>query len=300
MDVRTGSKLILMHQAIKLLRVKQWIKNSFIAFPLIFSGQLFEVLPRTQCILTLLGFCFISSSVYVFNDFLDINSDKIHPKKSQRPLIHLNLSRIKIFSIIGGLLIIGLIICAQTNTKIVLVALSYVLLHIVYNFLTKHVVIFDVIFIAIGFQLRIWAGSFAVNVHPSIWLQMCVFLLTLFLGFAKRRHELISLKDTASLHRKVLAQYTPSLLDQFVLISAILTIVFYNLYTISPDTFARLGHHGMVYSIIFVLYGIFRYYYLIHIKNLGGDPGEIILSDLPIFMTLVLWTGYVVLILYAF
>jgi len=180
------------------------------------------------------------------------------------------------------------------------VAVGYILLHLIYNLYTKKIVILDVIFIALGFQVRIWAGSLAAGVFPSVWLQMCVFVLALFLGFIKRRHELIVLKDRAKEHRVVLGHYTSYLLDQIIMICATLTVVFYGLYAISPEIALRFKGHGMVYSIVFVLYGIFRYIYLVHVKRRGGDPGELIMTDLPLVLSIILWLTYIiVLIVYS-
>jgi 4-hydroxybenzoate polyprenyltransferase len=285
-----------MKNILKLIRVKQWVKNGFIIFPLIFSGRLFQLQSVEDVIATFVGFCFLASGLYVFNDFLDLKADAVHPEKSSRPLGRMRLHPFQIGMIIVGLMAAGLVLCSLVGPLVFFVGVTYILVHLVYNFYTKKLVILDVIFIALGFQVRIWAGSFAAGVFPSVWLQMCVFVLALFLGFIKRRHELTKLKDRASEHRSVLAHYTSYLLDQIIMICATLTIVFYGLYAISPEIALRFKGHGMVYSIIFVLYGLFRYIYLVHVKRLGGDPGEVIMSDMPLMISIFLWMTYIILL----
>lgn len=283
----------------RLFRVEQWVKNLFIFFPLIFAGKLTQENVLAGSVAAFFGFCLISSSTYILNDFLDIKADKLHPKKSLRPLVKVRINKFFIIALILSLMTTGLTISFWVNKSVLYVVCTYVILHLFYNFFTKRMIILDVICIALGFQLRVWAGSYAADVLPSVWLQLCVFLLALFLGFVKRRHELSTLKDKASEHRSVLAHYTSYLLDQIIIICATLTIVFYSLYTISPDVVARLGNHNMVYTIIFVIYGIFRYFYLVHVRKLGGDPGEVIFSDFPILMNLILWVMSIVIILYV-
>ncbi len=285
-----------MKNILNLLRVKQWVKNGFILSPLIFSGRLFYLADVQSVSIAFAGFCFLASGLYVFNDFLDLKADALHPGKSARPLASLHLSPLVTGAIIVGLMAVGLLLCSWVSPAVFFVGVIYILLHIVYNFYTKKIVILDVIFIAFGFQARIWAGSLAAGVFPSVWLQMCVFVLALFLGFIKRRHELIILKDRAGEHRAVLGHYTSYLLDQIIMICATLTVVFYGLYAISPEIATRFKGHGMVYSIIFVLYGLFRYIYLVHVKRKGGDPGEVMMSDLPLIISISLWVIYILLL----
>ncbi len=284
---------------IKLLRVKQWIKNAFIFFPLIFSGYLLNKDLFIATILAFSGFCFISSGLYILNDFLDHKRDRLHPKKANRPLTQGTINKPQIIFVIISLEFLGLWICQNINNSVFTVALFYIGFNLVYNFLTKKIVILDVIFIALGFYLRIWAGAVAINVIPSIWIQMCAFLLALFLGFTKRRYEIATLKDNAAEHRSVLAHYSSYLLDQIIIICSTLAIVFYSLYTISPEVISRVGTTHMVYSIGFVIYGIFRYLYLIHVKKLGDDPSEILLKDMPLMICVFSWVAYVGFIIYA-
>jgi len=281
-----------------LMRIKHWSKNFFIYFPLIFSGQLFREGAFFQATFSLLGFCFLSSSIYILNDLLDSENDKHHPHKSGRPLSREAISRT--FAIVLSLffLIAGLCVCSLINFGVLLMGVLYILLHVVYNIYAKNVVILDVIFIAMGFQIRIWAGALAIDVAPSVWLQMCVFVLALFLGFVKRSLELKFLKDSAQKHRIVLSHYTSYLLDQIIIICSTLAIVFYGLYTISSDVVLKLGSYDMVYSVAFVIYGIFRYLYLAHVKRQGDEPSDILFSDRPIFWCVFLWIVSIVWMIY--
>jgi 4-hydroxybenzoate polyprenyltransferase len=285
-----------MKNILKLLRVKQWVKNGFIVFPLIFSGKFLQLSAVHDVLVVFVGFCFLASGLYVFNDFLDLKADAVHPEKSSRPLAMMHLSSLQVGAIIVGMMAVGLSCCSLVSPMACFVGVGYILLHLIYNFYAKKIVLLDVIFIAMGFQVRIWVGSLAAGVMPSEWLQMCVFLLALFLGFIKRRHELVILKDKAKEHRLVLGHYTSYLLDQIIMICATLTVVFYGLYAISPENDLRFKGHAMVYSIIFVLYGLFRYIYLVHVKRRGGDPGELMMSDLPLMISIFLWMTYIILL----
>jgi len=283
---------------IQLLRVKQWVKNVFILFPLIFSGKLNDFSRLSDCVITFLGFCLMASGTYILNDFLDSKRDRLHPKKSKRPLAEGKFNAPSVILLMFILMALGLWLCLLADAVILYIAVIYILLHVVYNYGTKTIVILDVIFVAVGFQIRIWAGSFAADVLPSVWLQMCVFLLALFLGFTKRRYEISTLRDKAAEHRSVLAHYTSYLLDQIIIICSTLTVVFYGLYAISSDIVERIGNHNMVYSLVFVIYGIFRYLYLVHVKKLGDDPGDVIFSDIPTMINMALWIFYIIVVLY--
>jgi 4-hydroxybenzoate polyprenyltransferase len=279
--------------------MKQWIKNAFIFFPLIFSGKFFELNAFVNCLITFTGFCFVASGLYVFNDLRDIEKDRHHPKKAKRPLATQEFSRPLVYCLITILIIFGLFLCSQISIAVVYTVFTYIIVHIIYNFFTKQIVLLDVVFVAAGFQIRIWAGAVAAEIFPSVWLQLCVFLLALFLGFTKRRHELASLKDKAPEHRSVLSHYTAYLLDQIIIICSTLAIAFYGLYTISSDITSRTGNSNMVYSVVFVIYGIFRYLYLVHVRKLGDDPGETLLKDGPLLINVLLWILFIGILLYS-
>ncbi len=282
-----------------LLRVKQWVKNTFIFFPLIFSGQLFAPNKLQNCILAFLGFCLIASGLYIFNDYRDRHQDQLHPKKSQRPLAKAKFTEIQIALMILSLIGTGIMVCAQVNPLLILTAFLYIGISLIYNFVAKFLVIIDVIFVALGFHIRVWAGAMACEIVPSVWLQMCIFILALFLGFTKRRHEITTLGHDAASHRGVLSHYTTYLLDQIILICSTLAIVFYGLYTMSPDMINRLGHSKMIYSVVFVIYGIFRYLYLSHVKKQGDDPGEVLASDSPLLINVLLWILFICYLIYC-
>ncbi len=285
-------------QIFQLLRIKQWVKNTFIFFPLFFAGELFKGNFLADCTQTFFGFCLTASGLYILNDFLDRAKDRIHPKKAKRPLVELDLHPFPVTILILVLLFLGLSLCGQVNDVVLMTAVVYIFIHLVYNFVTKKIVIIDVVFIAIGFQIRIWAGAAAAGVIPSVWLQMCVFLLALFLGFTKRRQEISTLKERAPEHRSVLEHYTAYLLDQMIIICSTLAIVFYGLYTLSFHASPKMGSQNMVYSVVFVLYGIFRYLYLVHVHKKGDDAGEILLSDGPLLACVLLWMTFVGWLLY--
>lgn len=282
-----------------LLRVKQWVKNAFIFFPLLFAGQFFSFGLFKNVALTFLSFCLISSGLYILNDLLDKERDRLHPKKAKRPLAENKINLKFIYPFISVLLFAGLTIACKIENGVLAIALIFILIHLIYNFYAKHIVLLDVMFIAAGFQLRIWAGALACGVFPSVWLQMCVFILALFLGFTKRRCEILILKEKASEHRGVLSHYTSYMLDQIIIICSTLAVVFYGLYAISPDIMHRTGNQNMVYSVAFVIYGIFRYLYLVHVKKVGDEPGELLLSDWPLLIAVLSWILYVGLVIYG-
>lgn len=281
-----------------LMRPKQWVKNVFIFFPLLFSGEIYNIGLLADCVLAFIGFSFVASSVYILNDCFDVRQDIFHPLKAHRASVIQSLKRSSIAALIGLCAIAGLTILYGVGVNICLLALFYIALFIVYNYYAKKIVLLDVFIIAVGFQIRIWIGSLAAGVEPSAWLQMCVFLLALFLGFAKRRYEITALKDNAVNHRGALAHYTAYLLDQIIIICSTLSIVFYGLYAISGEVLHSDGNYHMVYSVVFVIYGIFRYLYLIHIRKLGGDPGQILFADMPLMVTVVLWILYCIKAIY--
>ncbi|MBF0595533.1 MAG: decaprenyl-phosphate phosphoribosyltransferase [Candidatus Omnitrophica bacterium] len=277
---------------IRLMRVKQWIKNFFLLAPIIFSGRFTDRDFLLTAVSAFFAFCFISSGVYICNDLADIRRDAVHPKKCLRPLAS---GRVSIFTAVflSGLFITGgMGLAYLVGIWFAFLAGLYLILHGLYNFIGKRIVLFDVVCIALGFCIRIWAGAVAVGVLPSVWLQLCVFLLALFLGFTKRRSEMVTLRERSGEHRSVLKHYSLYLLDQLIIISATLSIVFYGLYTISPEIVQRVRGYSMAYSLVFVVYGIFRYLYLIHVRKLGDDPGDVLVGDMPMLVVVTAWILY--------
>ncbi len=283
---------------LNLLRVKQWLKNLFVFFPLIFSGRLFRPDLALDSLLTFLGFCGIAGGIYILNDLMDVEADRIHPKKAARPLAGGACSAGCARGVMFLATALGLLLCSAVSPFVLSVAVVYIALHLGYNYFAKRMVLVDVIFVAVGYHLRIWAGSVAAGVLPSVWLQTCVFLIALFLALAKRKSELNILRERAVRHRGALAHYPVYVLDQLIMITATLTVVFYSLYTFSSDDGQGMARESMVYSLVFVIYGIFRYIYLVNVKKTGDDPGDVILSDRASLVNLALWVIYIVFMLY--
>ncbi len=280
-----------------LLRGKQWVKNIFLISPLIFSGRFVESKLWVDCLWGVIAFCLISSGMYIINDIVDLKADRLHPQKSKRPIAAGKISISAALAIAAVALILGQILSWNLNQKFFIFSTAYILLNIIYNLRAKHIVVVDVLMIAFGFQIRVLAGAAAIHILPSFWMLICIFVLALFLGFTKRRYEISILKSDAAAHRRVLPHYSPYFLDQMIIISSTLSIVFYGLYTVSPEVVRRVGGYGMFYSTPFVVYGIFRYLYLIHAHKLGGEPEGILLSDVPLLVDIFLWIIFVVIII---
>ncbi len=283
---------------LKLIRVKQWIKNLFVLAPIAFSGRFMDPAALHSASVAFISFCFISSGVYIINDLADMRRDKFHPKKCLRPLASGRVSRGVAIVLAGGFITSGIGLAFLLGHEFACLAGLYLMLHGMYNFVGKRIVLVDIGCIALGFCIRVWAGAVAVGVVPSGWLLMCVFLLALFLGFTKRRSEMVTLKERSEEHRAVLRHYSLYFLDQLIMISATLAIVFYGLYTISPDIVSRVRGHAMVYSVGFVVYGIFRYLYLIHVKKMREDMDEVLLGDVPLALDLLAWMAFSFWVLY--
>jgi 4-hydroxybenzoate polyprenyltransferase len=280
------------------MRIQQWIKNFFIYAPLIFSGHLFNV---HDLLLTMAGFfvlSFASSAIYLFNDVVDMEKDKLHPEKSHRPIPSGKLKPgIAIFSFLV-FAILCLIAAYIINPYFGLIVLIYMVMNILYSFWLKQLVILDVMTISVGFVLRVIAGAIIINVPTSEWLIICTMLLSLFLGFSKRRSELVLLENLANTHRSVLTHYSSHFLDQMIGIVTASTVMSYALYTISEETILKFGTKDLIYTVPFVLYGIFRYLYMVHKKQEGGNPTQAVLTDIPIIVNVVLWVLVTSVIIY--
>ncbi len=282
----------------KTLRPKQWFKNVFVFAALVFDVKLFDVEPLFRTIAGAVLFCLLSSTVYIVNDLVDIEKDRQHPTKKNRPLASGQLSPRT--AGIAALLIavIGLPLSFWLEPSFGAIALGYVLMMIAYSFWLKNIVIIDVMTIAAGFVLRVIAGVVLVHVERfSPWLYVCTTLLALFLAVGKRRNELFLLKDNANNHRAILDEYTMSFIDEMIAILSAATLIAYSLYTFSAENLPK--DHSMMLTLPFVLYGLFRYLYLIHVKNAGGAPEEIVLRDKPLLAAVGLWGFAVVLVLYV-
>ncbi len=282
---------------IKSMRPRQWTKNVFVFAALVFDKQL--LIPESF-LRTLAGFvlfCLVSSSVYIFNDIADIDADREHPEKRHRPIASGNLSLGVAWTAAIFLLLVSLVGAYFLSVPFTIVVAAYFLLNVAYSKWLKHVLIVDVLVLAAGFVLRVDAGVRLIHVERfSPWLYVVMTLLALYLGFGKRRAELALLSDDAASHRKVLKGYTIRLLDQYILIVTGMTIVGYAFYTFSAPNVP--ANHSMMLTIPFVVYAIFRYLYLIEVEHSGGAPEEILLSDRPFQISMVLWALAVLIVFY--
>ena len=271
------------------IRPKHWVKNLFIFAPLLFSKQILDLPSVFKATFGFIIFCMVASAIYLFNDVKDREEDQKHPLKKLRPIASGELRVSVALSAAVGLGILGLVFAFILSRNFSYIVGGYIVLQILYSLVFKHVVILDVFCVAAGFFARVVGGALAINAEISYWLIICTILLSLFLSLAKRRHEQVVLGENSGDHRKILAEYSPYLLDQMIGVVTATTLISYILYTVSPDTVVKFGTHGLVGTFPFVLYGIFRYLYLIHQKQLGGNPETLFLSDKPLFVNMILW-----------
>lgn len=274
---------------ISAVRPKQWVKNLFVFAPAIFANTIFDERTVERATAAFLVFCAVASSTYLLNDVLDRESDRQHPVKRNRPIASGRLSPTVAIALSVFLATAGIVAAFGLGRLFAALVAAYLISTIGYTLYFKHSVILDVMFLGSGFVLRVAAGAAAVNVPASEWLFLCTMLLALFLGFSKRRHELTLLEGDASNHRRVLVHYSPELLDQMIVIVATSAILCYILYTVWPSTVERFGSNHLIYTVPFVIYGIFRYFYLIHQRQSGGDPTDALLSDWPLLVNVMLW-----------
>ena len=284
---------------VRSLRPQQWTKNLFVFAGLLFSGHLLDRAAWPPALAAFLIFCGLSGAVYLVNDVLDRDADAQHPIKRDRPIASGALST----GVALGAAFVLAVVCVAgataINGQLTMAAVGYVVLLALYSAALKHYVIIDVLTLAAGFVLRAVAGAVAIGVPISHWLLVCTTLLALFIGLSKRRHELTLLNDGAAGHRPILQEYSPYLLDQMISVVTAATLVAYSVYTISSETAGRLGSDRLGLTIPFVLYGIFRYLYLVHQRNEGGSPSELLLTDRPLLVCVGLWVAAVVLVIYV-
>lgn len=282
---------------IRLLRPTHWAKNLFVLTPLLFSGQAGDFAVALDAGLVFVAFCLAASAVYAFNDVQDRENDRAHPVKRLRPVASGQIGTTHAIAAAAILAGLALVLAAVVDTGAAAWIALYLGLNAMYSTWLKRVVILDVFAIASFFVMRLLAGSAAVHVQPSVWLLLCGGLLALYLGFAKRRHELAVLGATSADHRGVLAEYSAPFLDQISAVLLAVTVVSYIMYALTSDTAARVGTEALSYGTPFVLYGVFRYLYLVHRRDLG-TPTETVLSDRPLLITVTLWIAYNAWILY--
>ncbi len=282
---------------LKTMRPRQWTKNVFVFAALVFDGKLFHLPDFLRTLAGFGLFCFISSAVYIFNDLLDVETDRQHPVKKNRPIASGKLPVPAALAAGATLSLLAIALGFLLAWQFALTVLVYFAMMLAYSKWLKHVPILDVLILAAGFVLRVHSGTTLITVERfSPWLYVLMTLLALYLGFGKRRAELALLAGDTSNHRKVLDGYTIPLLDQFITIVSGTTIVSYSLYTFfRPET---PGNHALMLTIPFVIYAIFRYLYLIQVKNIGGEPEEILLSDRPFQVSIFLWGLAVLAVFY--
>ncbi len=282
---------------LKTMRPRQWTKNLFIFAALVFDKQLFIPASLLRTIAGFVLFCLISSAVYIFNDLADVEADREHPEKRKRPIPSGQLP-VRVAWVAGIVLVVLSIgLGYLLSPRFAAVVTTYLLLFLAYSKWLKHILIVDVLILAAGFVLRVVAGVTLIHVvRFSPWLYVVMTLLALYLGFGKRRAELALLSDDAGTHRKVLHGYTIPLLDQYIVIVSATTIVAYSFYTFSAPNVP--SNHSMMLSIPFVVYAIFRYLYLVQVKEGGGEPEEILLTDRPFQVGLLLWALVVLIVFY--
>ncbi|MCX6149679.1 MAG: decaprenyl-phosphate phosphoribosyltransferase [Ignavibacteriales bacterium] len=283
----------------QLLRIPQWIKNFFVFVPILFAKQLFVESNFYLVLLAFFSFCLASSTVYIINDLVDIRLDKLHPVKKNRPIPSGRISK-KNAIIVVSIISVGIIfICSYLNIKFILALTGYIVLNIAYSLKLKQIVIIDIMSIAAGFMLRVMAGAFVISVYISSWLILTTLFISLFLAIMKRRSELnLNISENSSATRKVLSEYSVGFTEQMATISAAGVIICYALYSVSERTILYVKSEGLVYTTIFVVFGIFRFMYLVYIKSKGENATEVMLTDVPMIVNLILYVLTAIFIVY--
>lgn len=282
-----------MRAIIKLLRPHQYLKNGFVLIGPLFASQ-WDASTLIQVTISFLAFCAMASAVYVLNDLLDIESDRVHPVKRNRPLPSGTVSPRFAKGLFVGLVVISILLAVQVSQWVMAFVVIYLVINLFYSWRLKHVVILDVFLISSGFMLRILTGTVGLGIAPSSWLLLCGLMVTLFLGFAKRRAELMMIQfanseSSGNSSRKVLDDYSAEILDQFLAVTAACTVISYGLYTVSSQTVELHGDTNLIYTLPFVIYGIFRYVFLLHQKSRGNDTAKDLVTDPHLLITGLGW-----------
>ncbi|RIK43910.1 MAG: decaprenyl-phosphate phosphoribosyltransferase [Chloroflexi bacterium] len=278
------------------MRPKQWTKNAIVFAALVFDNHLLDGRPFLLALGAFVAFCMASSAVYLVNDLQDAASDRLHPGKRERPIASGRLGVAHAWLALAALAIAAMVLAIFLRPAFALVLGGYLILMTAYTFHIKHMVILDVFAISAGFVLRAAGGAVVLDVPISPWLYVCTVLLSLLIAFGKRRHELLLLEGEAGGHRRNLEEYSAHLLDQFILITAAATVMAYSLYTFAAPNLP--DNHTMMLTIPFVLYAIFRYLFLVHRRDGGGSPEQMLFSDRLLLGSIVLWGALSIVILY--
>jgi 4-hydroxybenzoate polyprenyltransferase len=271
---------------VRLIRIKHWVKDVFVFAPLIFSLNFYKPIYIGRTLIMVAAFCLAASSVYVFNDVADRERDRLHPKKKDRPIASGAVPVRSALILSAVLFLASVAVCAILGLPSVLIVLTYIAMNVAYSLLLKKQTFIDVMIIATGFLLRVVAGAIAINVELSSWMLLTTFFLSLFLGFGKRRKEVT---EGSNRHRAVFQDYTVELLNSLIIISASLTIITYSLYVVTSKAMIDLGRDKFIATIPFVVFGVFRYMFLIYRHNNGGDPAEVLLKDKVLLIDIALW-----------
>jgi len=280
------------------MRPAEWLKNTLVFAALIFSGNLFDVGSLGRALAAFASLCLSAGATYLVNDVWDCEVDRAHPRKQRRPIASgLIPPRLAIATaVVSAIVAVGMAFAVNPTTG--LAVLGYLTLTTLYSFFLKNVVILDVLALAGGFVVRVIVGAVAIGVEFSSWLVLCTFALALFLGFGKRRHELVLLEDNAHSHRPILGEYSLQFLDMMMAVVTGVAVMSYVLYTMDEHTIAHFGSRNLIYTSAFVFYGIFRALYLIHQKAAGGNPADLFYQDRSLLLAVVLWVVSVSLLLY--
>jgi 4-hydroxybenzoate polyprenyltransferase len=281
------------------LRPPQWTKNLVVLLALLFGQRLTHLASILESLAAFVIFCALSGVVYLINDVMDREADRRHPIKRHRPVASGVVPVQAALTLAAVLTIAAMVAAFALRPLFGVIALAYVVLLALYSGPLKHIVIIDVLTIAIGFMLRAAAGAVVISVEFGAWLYMMTILLALFLALSKRRHELVLLADGARGHRRILEEYSPYLLDQMIAVVTASTLVAYAIFTVSPDTVAKFHTERLWLTLPFPLYGIFRYLYLVHQKEGGGNPSDMLLTDKPLLSCVALWGAAVALLIYG-
>ncbi len=282
---------------VRSMRPEQWTKNVVVFAALIFGRRLFDPAAVGLSLTAFLIFCAVSSVVYLLNDVSDREADRQHPLKSRRPIASGELDVSAALMAAGVIGLTAMAAALWVRLEFALIAAVYVAMFAAYSRWLKHIVILDVLTIAIGFVLRAAAGAVVIAVPISHWLLVCTILLALFLGLSKRRHELTLLAGAATGHRRILEEYNPYLLDQMIGVVTASTLMAYIIYCTSPETMQKFSTDKLVLTTPFPIYGIFRYLYLVHQRGVGS-PSEVLLTDRPLVICIALWGLAVIAIIY--
>lgn len=281
------------------MRTYQWVKNLLVFAPLVFSKRLFEPEAAWRTGLAFVAFCLVASAIYLFNDLFDLERDREHPKKRDRPLASGRLSptvaRIAFVVLATGGLALGVLAPSRFHVPLTI----YFGLNLAYSIRLKNIAIVDTMCIACGFVLRVYTGGLAIEQQVSGWLVLCTFFIALMLAFCKRRHEISLLGSDSTSHRAALEDYSLHFLDQLIAPLGALTVTTYSLYTVAPQTVEKFGTDKLIWTVPFVVYGVFRYLWLVHMRAEGGNPTRLLMRDIPMLINVCAWGGVALWAVYS-